>query len=353
MKILYVGPLNTGGTCHARLVALRSLDLDIHVFDRLENLSWSGVGAAARFYEIATLSGPVLGRANRMLIEYAAKLKPSVVWIDKGDWILPDTLRTLRVGGSILCHHNTDAFNPRKLGLWVGRRLLRTTVKLYDIHLTTNYSDHARLESSHGQCALFTQLGYDDVRFDASQLEPEKKSFWTSDLVFIGHHEKNTELGILRLVEAGINVLVYGSSSGWFRSDLRAKLGDRLRPALNNDDYVCALKGAKIGLGFFSIINGNQTSGRSFEIPACGTLLLGMRSAQHLECFAEGKEAEFFSDFEELVIKARLYLADNEKRLYIAQAGRMRCLSSGYSWRAIMAADWNRVERLVADLRSR
>jgi spore maturation protein CgeB len=59
--------------------------------------------------------------------------------------------------------------------------------------------------------------------------------------------------------------------------------------------------------------------------------MLAERTSEHLEMFEEGEEAEFFDSHAELIEKVKFYLKNEPERRRIAQAGRERCLRSGYS----------------------
>ena len=72
-------------------------------------------------------------------------------------------------------------------------------------------------------------------------------------------------------------------------------------------DYARALTGAKIAIGLLSKRIPETTTTRSFEIPACGTMLLAERTQDHQALFEEGVEAEFFDSAEECADKARFY----------------------------------------------
>lgn len=249
-----------------------------------------------------------------------------------------------------MVQHVTDAIRPLRWRLRFKRRLLRATAHLYDIFFTTNVYDLRQMETKSPPIALLTDLGYDPYRFESSPLSEDMATKWNHPLIFVGHHEPHTEAGILSLIDAGLPVTVFGHAP-WFRSRNRQKLGEHLRPSLGDEDYVNALKGAKIGLCFVSKVNYNLTASRSFEIPGSGTFLLAARTPQHAACFKEGVEAEFFGDHHELVDKARYYLSHEDERERIARRGHERCISSGYSWDALMARDWPKVTKLFAERR--
>lgn len=351
MKILYVGTLDPFGTCYSRFRALRELEPDIHGFDADEVLNWKSVGSLHRAIETHVFQGPHLRKANESLIARCRDLQPDLVWVDTGEWVWPSTLKTLAGLGIFLVHHITDALHARNWRVNRKRLMLRKTLSNYHVFLTTNMDDQQELAESPPPEALLTDLGYDHRRFEPTPLPEALATKWDNPLVFIGHYEANTESGILALIDAGLPVTVYGHAP-WFASKRRHLLGDRLQPLLGNEDYAHALKGARIGLCIVSVLNYNQTAARSFEIPGSGTFLLAVRTPQHLDCYEEGKEAEFFSDHDELVRKARYYLDHPEEREAIARRGQERCAESGYSWDALMARDWLKIKEAFAAYRA-
>jgi spore maturation protein CgeB len=95
---------------------------------------------------------------------------------------------------------------------------------------------------------------------------------------------------------------------------------------------VAALNGAKIGLGLLTRLAPDESTTRTFEIPACGTMLLAERTSEHLQLFEEGKEAEFFSSGGEMNEKIRWYIDHDAERELVGAAGLRRASTSGYSY---------------------
>lgn len=340
MSLLYAGPLTPGTTSRTRMEALRAMGFDVAEFDTdayLGSLSFAG-----KAIELMTDFGPRVRDLNREFAGTVSHLRRPIAWLDKPYWMSRKTLVGLRAAGWFTVLYNTDALSPGSWrGRWVYRRL-RSVLPEVDLYVTTNEVDFDSVKAAGRPAVLFTHLGYDHHRFNPSPLTPAQAEAWSNELLFVGHHEPATEEGVLALVEAGLPVAVFGS--GWHRAKATRRLRGHVQPRmLDNDEYALALKGTKIGLCFVSKHNFNQTAGRSFEIPASGTFLLATRTPEHLRCFREGEEAEFFGDWQELVRKARFYLEHDDLRRRIAARGTQRCLASGYSWEDRLRAIWPQV----------
>jgi hypothetical protein len=99
------------------------------------------------------------------------------------------------------------------------------------------------------------------------------------------------------------------------------------------DEYIWAISSARISIGFLRKICPERHTTRTFEIPACGSMLLADRSTEHSELFQEGVEADFFSSQEELLEKVKYYLRNESIREKVALNGYRKCHDAGYSYR--------------------
>jgi len=339
MKILYVGV--DEGTCLSRFNTLRSIERETAMF--AVNRYSEGLGRWGRFFERNSFYGPRAQRANADLIRRCEEFLPDVVWVDKSVWIWPSTLNSLRRKGLFLAHHFTDAIYPRDAQTFWSYWLLRRSLPIFHVNFTTNMDDFERLRRRDDVTVELTYLAFDEERFDNGPLSEASQRQWAAEMVFIGHHEYRTERFVRALLSADIPIKVYGW--GWSNRRIARDFPTSIPGAMLSDaDYVSAIKGAKIALCCVSQMNYNQTAARSYEIPACGTFLLAMRTPQHLESYVEGKEAEFFETPEELVRKARFYLDHDAERRAIARAGHDRCVRDEYTWARYMRDDWQKTK---------
>ncbi|MEE9405593.1 MAG: glycosyltransferase [Algisphaera sp.] len=86
------------------------------------------------------------------------------------------------------------------------------------------------------------------------------------------------------------------------------------------------LKPADINLG-----DTQQIKGRNFEVPGCGGFLLSGQAQQLDHYYTAGQDIETFASIQELIDKAKYYLAHDDQRRAIAQAGHARTLAE-HTW---------------------
>jgi spore maturation protein CgeB len=198
---------------------------------------------------------------------------------------------------------------------------------VYDRLLVTREVNVAEVAPLNPRVEFFP-FAYEPSIHRPISIPPGEAERWGVDVVFVGTYAPHRAAMLEWLVAAvPARYAVHGNS--W------EKLGSRspLRPFVTFadvklDDQAKALGGAKIALGFLRKENRDEYTQRTFEIPACGGLMLAERTAAHLALFREGEEAEFFDpdDPAELIAKVQDLLADPVRRERV-RAGGMAALT--------------------------
>jgi len=177
------------------------------------------------------------------------------------------------------------------------------------------------------------------------------------DVTFSGQKYGDRPTYIYRLIEAGVDVRVWGPnwrdsprrSLRWPRVLRRAKrklLGqpwtdiplDRCNAPLSDEEYVKMYSRSKISLGF-SAVAGDHAEGkpikqvrlRDFEAPMSGAFYMVEYFDELTDFFEPCKEIVCFTDPEDLVEKVRYYLAHDDVRERIRHAGMLRARSE-HTW---------------------
>jgi hypothetical protein len=130
---------------------------------------------------------------------------------------------------------------------------------------------------------------------------------------FVGQPHGDRKAVIAHLNRAGIRVQTYGI--GW---------GQRL----SHGEMVSVFNRSKINLNLSNGADASfkQIKGRNFEVPACGGFLLTGLAENLGEYYKPGVEVETYNNVEEMVAKIRHYLAHEEDRKQISEAGYQRTM---------------------------
>lgn len=346
MKILFLGELGPGQTSLMRMRALSRLGHDVRGVDTVKPLKRSSW--LERHLRRRLQSGSVVTAINRSVIEAAREFQPDLVWGEKQEFLRTGTINELHRLGARIAHFTPDPYFSLD---WKRTRLMDAAMGAFDVLVYCKSYERKSYEAL-GKPTVYMPLGYCD---EVHRPLPSDDPRWQCSVGFLGGWEPRRERLLHAVADAGIDLKIWGGY--WqFLGDgkwtlrrfiilkqlagddaFRIHRDDVLAHAWQGgeiyaDDYARALTGSKIGLGFLRKVCPDQHTTRTFEIPACGSMLLADRTDEHCEFFEEGREAEFFASPDEMLEKAKFYSNNEAARARIALAGRARCIASRYAY---------------------
>ena len=356
---LFIGHLLAGQTSKMRMNALLRNDVDVKGFclrTAMDKLSW-----LQRRWITSFETGEAIRELNSNIIQFSVTNTPDYIWFDKPEFIEPETLSELKKRGAFLIYYTPDPYFSLS---WKQTRHMNACLPLFDL-LITSKSYELREYQNIGPDTLYLPLGFcDEVHRPMKVKSSEKFSFG-----FVGGWEPRRQSALSLLMERNSDLKIWGYAwdhlvdNRWtirryFR--LRRLAGRdswsiQTRSPLRNaicggeiysTNYARILSEAKISIGFLRNICPDQHTTRTFEIPACGSMLLADRTKEHLDLFEDGKEASFFSSDEEMVEKALFYANNDNLRMKIAERGLKRVHKSGYSYRNRMRIVLEHIARI-------
>ena len=360
MRILFLGEVGPGQTSLMRLRALRRLGHEVHGVNTVE--PWQAASWTTRQWQRRLARGSVVDAINARVRDAARDFRPELVWAEKQEFLRADTIEALQAGGARLVHFTPD---PYFYLPWKRTRLMDEAMPRFDALVYCKQYERAAYEAL-GRPVVYMPLGFCDETHRPLASTDER---WQCAVGFLGGWEPRREALLGAIARTGADLKIWGGYWDFLRDGrwtLRRRIilgqlagGEKFRiradPTLAEalqgaevygDDYARALTGSRVGVGFLRQVCPDQHTTRTFEIPACGSLLLADRTDEHRGFFEEGKEAEFFSSAEELQEKIRFYTGNEAARSRMATAGRERCHKSNYSYVSRLAL----VLRIVANV---
>ncbi len=261
---------------------------------------------------------------NKRILKKVKDYRPDIIFIVKGNNIYPWTLKKIKDINSKI---KLVSFSNDNMGLWHNKSLFyHYGINYYDLILSINIEVYKVIENIFKGPILYLDKSYSSKYHYPLKLDKKY------DVLFIGSYEKERYQDLNFLAEQGIKIDIFGAM--WNKLDDQ-KINNNLKihfQELIGDKYREAISSAKITLGFLRKINFDTQTSRTFEIPACGGFMLMERTENHKRLFTEGEEAAYFSDKDELLRQIKYYLYYPKERNRIANQGRKRCETAGYSY---------------------
>lgn len=334
MKILIVGDWHSELHEEAVFNAFKTLGHDVLKFAWHDYFKpCNRLDVYNKKFQNKFISGPIIQKINRDLIEAAAGFAPDMVFVYRGTHITAGTLKKIKQlhpSVKLVGYNNDDPFaKGHPNSLW--RQFLKA-VPDYDLMLAYRHHNLEDFLKAGAKRVELLRSWYFPERNHPVSLSAEDRIQYECDIVFIGHYEADQRKQYLEeLVRQGFKLKLFGPEwNSKLKNSPQLKSMLPVYPVLG-EDYNKALCGAKIALCFLSKLNRDTYTRRCFEIPATGTLMISEYSDDLASLYKEGKEADYFRTKEELVEKVRLYLGNERLRQAVAANGFRRLLADGHN----------------------
>jgi len=322
-----------GSDARALAQALRRLGHTMFDIDAEDYVSWRPQGVGAKL--LRRLFGKVYARDyNRTVLRQASDSAFDFVLVFKGNSIRPETLQSLRNAGKPLYNFYPDV-SFQDHGPEIPQSL-----RFYDCVFTTkSYHGEREIEQYGIRDLKHVRHGFDPEVHRPVELNAELSEHYGCDVSFVGcwSAEKEARLLFLLRTRPKIRVKVYGIGWNYASAEFKRRLGRNLKRGVFGDELSLVYCASKVNLGLLSCSTSDsmakdQTTARSFQIPACGALMLHEDTPEIRSYFEADKEVLLFSSNEEMVSKIDWALRFPLKTREIQHGGYQRSRQHPYDY---------------------
>jgi hypothetical protein len=263
-------------------------------------------------------------KANRDLYLSIVESRPDVFVFAGPQLVRPGLLAQLRVAlpdCRIVCYWPDTLLNLESHTIQL--------LALCDLVLSYSRAAVPVLERVGARRVLFSPFAADLELFpELPPMSVAEQQRWSSDVMFAANHRPEREEAVIRLVDAGMRVRVWGSSD-WVRSSRHPdRVADYFEGSiLGGSDMTRAMRGARACLNLIDPTNHPAANMRFFEIYASGGCALSSRCPEMEAEFIDGEHASYF-DSDSLVDRARALCSDPVFRQRVAMQGRSKVVAA-------------------------
>lgn len=295
---------------------------NVRLFAENENIQMHGKKNSLMLRAEKKLAwGPHVSGMNRNFIRELRLFQPELVFAYSSRFLDKKSVDEIKnLGCTLFVYNNDNPFADYYPGYFWRRYLyLAERADVGFAYRTKNIEDYQKI----GCKRVFLLRSY---YIDSKNYFIKNPEIDVPDVVFLGHYEKDgREEYIKALADNGIKVGITERTWEYFEKDnpLVVKLPD------SHTRYNEILNACKIAIVFLSKINNDTYTRRCFEIPATKTLMVAPYTEDLASLFEEGKEIIFYRNKQDFVKKISYYLAHENERKKIAEAGYKRLLFDG------------------------
>jgi len=247
---------------------------------------------------------------NAHFLETVQKVKPELVFILNGDFIMPETLATLRTRGiPVFIFHPDNPFPPHP-----NHRPETLPCALEsDCYFIWSRLLVERLEKMGTRRVKYLPFAWDPEVFPYQRSQTTQD--YDYDIVFVGNWSRERETWLTALAKH-YKLTIWGPD--YWRK--RTRSGSILRSCwqgktLTGTEASKVLRKSRIALNILNLHNLPDGSNmRNFELPGCGAFSLSTRAEGALQIFPEGQAGAYFSTPEELQEQVEYYLGKGRER---------------------------------------
>lgn len=332
LRILFLGENWYGSCARACCYALRRLGCDVTDIDAqtiFPQLRMKSSRLALRL-----IKRHLIREYNQQIVSAAMQFEPDLLLAFKGSYATAHTLRELRRSGIALYNYYPDRM------VFARGTLLEDSIPEYDcIFDTKRFWDGDADKRIRVRNSVFIPHGYDAEIHRLTRVDARDNRQYGCDVGVIATHVPMKEQVLHELLKLRPRLDLHIWGGQWNEYCRSSRVRECLRgTALTGFSYAKAIRSTRINLGILGVTPEakDETSTRTYEIPACGGFMLHERSPELLELYKEGEEVACFSSPQELAEKIDYYLVRPEVRDTIAGAGHRRCVPA-YSYDNRMA----------------
>jgi spore maturation protein CgeB len=322
-----------GSDARALAQALRRLGHNVLDIDEEDYVSWRWQGLAPKVFR--RLFGRVwIDDYNRAVLQRAFISSYDFILAYKGNLLRPETVRRLRESGKPIYN-----FYPDVSFLDHGPNIPATLAHYDCVFTTKSYHGERQIQQFGIKELKHVRHGFDPEVHRPISLSSERVKHYECDVSFVGCWSPEKEERLLSLLRRakGRSLKVYGMGWNYASDEFRQRMGSNLKPGVFGDELAIVYCASKVNLGLLSCSKSDptlrdQTTARTFQIPATGSFILHEDTPEVRAFFEDGEEVMLFASNEEMVEKIEFVLASPAARKAISNRGRERCLRESYDY---------------------